>query len=173
MAVVVSPPFLDRLSFISFTLHVFKNGQNHSTRTKRNVNTVRLVNDKLHFFSEELNANISVQLKTVFFSNEQWHTQTDIVVLPSFDSWNNVQTAKHSAQSPDKSVPADQPVVFIGCFMWTLIQTMPSHELWLFFGQKSRNKSFRMISIWFLYFWTILDRENLYISKCCPFSFKG
>ena len=59
-----------------------------------------------------------------------------------------------------------------GCFYWLFTVNLNSNNAFsrtrIVFGGKTGNKSFRMISIWFLYFWTILDQENQYISTWGP-----
>ena len=106
-------------------------------------------------------ANSPVLVTVSITLKEPRHVQQASFVARSFlIREDELKTEQQIDEREDEPVREDQQVVFIGCLLWTLIQTMRSHELRLFFGDNLWNTSFTMISIWFLYFWTILDQEN-------------
>ena len=106
--------------------------------------------------------------------NDDWYRLEGIIgrTMNRFhhpaQSWflETTQDGKTNTQTQVRTGTFSQLIVSVHwLFLWTFNQTMPSLELGLFFGGKNRNKSFTMISIWFLYFYTFLDQENQYRTK--------
>ena len=86
-----------------------------------------------------------------------------------FDAREKDLTVVVKSFVPSPMVPGTARGKTIHLFCWLILQMAfqikSTHDRGTRSCENTRNKSFRMISDWFIYFWTFLDRGNQYILK--------